>query len=421
MRADVLGCYRGTDNLTPNIDKLGKQGIIFEHVISVSPWTVPAHFSMFTGLYPTKHQMNIPYNKEEIYDKLTPLSKDIKTLAEIFKEKGYRCAAFTGGGFVQGKFGFARGFDEYLNDCSDIKMGIHYLKEWLSGGNWQQGIFFVFLHTFSAHSPFRDSTYIRAHSDDKAYREFTKKSEQLYLSRTGEVQFSKREINDIWSFYKDSVMHIDQQIGDLIGYLNEVELLDNTVIILTSDHGQEFHEHGSLFHGHTLYNEQLTIPLVFIGSNIKKGYRCKELASNIDIFQTLCDIIDYEADSDGLSLFEIAQGATERRFIFSEATHGLELKSLTSKEYKLIYNSKPGEYPFVWKENDRQWQFYDLSRDYREQYNLAGQNSEECEIMKQALLDIIQKNQLALSEKETVDFQLEVNEIERLKSLGYVN
>lgn len=378
LRPDVLGCYNKNSSLTPNIDRLAGQGVVFENAVSVAPWTIPAHMSMFTGLYPSEHRMNTFNLTPDVFKKQKPLSPDIRTLGEIFKEQGYSCVAFAGGTFALGVWGYARGFDLYDDSCKDIKNGVEKLIPWLR--EHKRDRFFVFLHTYVMHAPYAASRSIGKFSDQNKHDAFLKKYEELKQVGFTRDQADLGEVGarELFSFYKDSAIYLDHYIGVLMDHLRENGLLKNTVILFLSDHGEEFYEHRSFLHGHTLYKELLDIPMIlYAPRSLSRNKRCPWLVSNIDVFSTLCSIAGAKDHTSGISLFETLSGARRRNFAFSEMSlaMGLDLKALTTERSKLIFADPPGKYPFPWKENSQPWQFYDLPSDPREQLNDPGLNT----------------------------------------------
>lgn len=426
LRRDALGCYGCEGCATPHIDRLARRGVLFENAVSVAPWTLPSVFSMFTGSYPSKHRMNIAYRGEDLYVRTKPLDSGIQTLGEMFKEKGYRCAAFTGGRVLKGAFGYERGFDTYDVDCWDIAKGVEKTIDWLS--LHQKESFFVFLHTYSAHFPYKaDPRYRRAGADGRARKvlESCNDPGNPEACRNGSLNISREEIDAVRALYEERVSDADREIGRLMAYLKKRGLLENTLIVLVADHGEEFYEHGAFFHGQTLYREQLDIPLILVPpAASEKGRRCPALVSNIDIFATLCDVLGEESSSDGVSLLRTLAGEEARESVFSEATQGVDLKSLTTDRYKLILNTKPGSYGFAWKENAKEWQFYDLLADPLEKDNRASKGGVEFERLKERMRKVLESHassRSATTAPEAPAVRFEDSELEELRSLGYLH
>jgi len=429
MRADVLGCYSGGPSVTPNIDRFANESVLFENAITVSPWTLPAHMSMFTGLYPSKHRLNYPKTSPFFWQKPTPLHREIRTLGEIFRSRGYSAAAFTGGGYVKGAWGFGRGFDVYDDKKLKIDKGVSAAIDWLNKKD--DSPFFLFLHTYTMHAPYLGHKLLNSElkliSDEK-YDEFVEEYHQLDKlndCQTKDCRLTEEKISDLWKLYQEAARVVDLEFSRFISFLNAEGLAENTLVILTSDHGEEFYEHQALLHGHTLYSEQLNIPLiVHWPRHMKPGARIKTLVSNIDIFPFLCDIADAEHHSDGRSLIDIINGKTVKdladRKVFSESTLFTQQKSLTTKTHKIILNTRWYFSFWPWKPNNQRWQFYDNNADPQEKENISSQRGEAFKGLRSGLIQQMKNNKKNRRERSKENQLSDKKLIEDLRSLGYM-
>ncbi|MDP8234748.1 MAG: sulfatase [Candidatus Erginobacter occultus] len=317
LRADHLGCYGYDRPTSENIDRLAEEGVLFENAFSASPWTTPSHMSIMTGYYPRVHNVYMwGRDARGIYSGKV-LSGNIPTLAEILKEHGYTNVAFTGGANVAGKIGFARGFEIYDED-SDTDAAVEWLRE-----NADRR-FFMFYHTYFTHSPYLpappyDSKYDPSYSGE-------------IPSRVELMKEMGMEKNDLWqglwqalhnrywsavafddpadwyhlkALYDGSIEAVDAEfIKELIGTLRAKGVLDRTLVVFTSDHGEEFLEHGRAEHD-SIYREVAQVPLILrLPGVLPAGTRVRQLVRNIDILPTILELLGIppEREIQGISL-----------------------------------------------------------------------------------------------------------------------
>lgn len=393
LRPDHLGCYGYEKDTSPNIDNLAKEGIIFSKAISTSSWTLPAQISLFTSKYPLTHGV--------IGDGLSLGESDI-TLAEILKRNGFITAAFVGAPYMASDFGFNQGFDIYddhtiyheSEDASHQDVTSPRLNEavlnWL-GENYHLN-FFLFIHYWDTHYE-----YI----PPPPYKE---NFENPY---DGEIRF------------------IDEHIGMLTKKLKEMGIFDNSLIILTADHGDEFMEHSDMGHRHSLYQEVIHIPFILKlpsaqSSNILNN-RIDDYVSIIDIMPTIIDVsgIALPKKLEGLSLCPLIYGKSgiSRPEIYAELFYsriGIHQVSVIEERFKLIY----------YLDHPEREELFDLVRDPGEKDNLLKHESGEFRAVEERLFEKIEpriKKAWGLLKQTTVrpeEYKKELRE--RLKSLGYI-
>ncbi len=299
VRADHMGLHGYSRDTTPNIDQLASSGTMFERVFTTSPWTLPSHASMFTGHYP--HRTGVNW--------LIPLDGELPTLAEVMSANGYVTAGFVGNiTYCCGEQGLDRGFsryeDFYLTPAviaHTTSLGRRFIKglnffglirndaptitnrflEWLDSTEGRP--FFAFLNYFDAHgiydppapfdtefgprSPILDHWYVRP-------------------------KFSDDEMVGFVDAYDGCIKAIDASLGELFGVLDERGLLDNTLVVITADHGEQFGEHGLKDHSNSLYVQLLHAPLVLrFPERIPSGRRVVEFASLRDLPATILGVL----------------------------------------------------------------------------------------------------------------------------------
>lgn len=312
LRADRLGVYGNPEGHSRFLDRLAReQGVVFERAVAQYPGTLISHMSMLTGLYPQEHGVLPP---------ASVLSPEVPLLAEILSAHGVRTTGHTEGGFVDGAFGFARGFDEFTDtpysDDRDIERtfgrGVAFLRRVpkprpLAILENADQAFFLFLHTYSIHDPY---TPPRGYGvDSAAPLDPPPTGETLKLANDGFIEVPLDVVEEYSGRYNASIRYVDEVLRGFFDDLRKVGLLGQTAVIITSDHGEAFGEHGRLGHEQT-YPEELLVPLVIIHPGLDRGYRVATPVELIDIAPTVLDLlsVDSEMPMSGRSLLATAEG-----------------------------------------------------------------------------------------------------------------
>ena len=303
LRARNIHAYGYGRQTTPTIDTLAAKGIMFKNAISVSSWTLPATMSIFTGVYPSLHKVTNKFTvtvegKEEISN-LKKLSPALLTTAEIFKLNGYTTGGFTGGAALHRQFGFAQGFDKYVDDKDFTGLSYSAPKalEWIREHKNEK--LFVFLHGFDTHGQ-----YVPEGGYDKRFVDFEyigkltgSKEEQLSLReeglKIGKINLTNEDVRFLTAIYDEKLQRMDESLGKFLIDYKSLGLLDRTVVVFTSSHGEELYEHGRIDHGHSLYDELIHVPFIIMNPGMDKSNTIDELVSNIDIMLTLLNLISF--------------------------------------------------------------------------------------------------------------------------------
>ena len=354
------GYFRDT---TPFLDSFRTKS----RAISSAPWTAPSVATIATGLYPHNHNSYLHGKIKDFKSlrrNLKSIRKDVPTIFEILSVLGYEiyfasaidCVAFPFKGRLTPKL-YPLGYPaHYL---------IKELKEWVSR---RSGPFLAYLQLGDLHGPFHNS-----HFSLNFFGPPSKGRNSWYFRKISEQQgkrfeeYKKRRI----TLYDNIIKYLDQQIKDFFSFLEKSKLLDSTLLIITSDHGEEFWEHAKLEskyfyhpqgicgvgHGHNLFNEIIEVPILMDGwQKLRKRNFRKGWVSTADILPTILNLlkIEYDFPTDGEDLFK----QKRRRIILSEAvSHGYEKKALIVEKYKLLYAPFDGV----------KWLF-DLGKDPQEQH-----------------------------------------------------
>lgn len=291
LRADHLGAYGYPLDTSPFFDELAARGTLFENAIVQLPGTLPSHMSMFTGLYPAQHG---------VYPPDSVLSAEIPTLPEIFRAAGYRTAGFTEGGYVAGHFGFARGFDDFV-DVTPSKPGgaartFGLVKDWVDG--LQPGErFFLFVHTYEVHDPYLPAEPYRSNSwPGEAPEIWEPNGANLTAASRGLLPVSAEVVEYFAALYDAGIRTVDDVLRDFMEHLWAAGLSRDTLVVITSDHGEEFLEHGSFVH-RQIYPETLHVPLLFRRLGQRSGARVQDLVESVDLAPTLLEVAGIEVNA----------------------------------------------------------------------------------------------------------------------------
>ncbi len=335
LRADHVGAYGYERPVTPNIDALAARGILFENAVAQSSWTRPSHLSMFTGLYPNEHGVRALVDRQR-------LSADIPTVASELARAGLRTAAFTGGVNVSAEFGFDSGFEIYRTNGKYFADNLGALREWLDDNGDER--FFLFFHGYDAHTPYLNEP------EDREALSLAKKPPRRGVRPVCKRSDSERRVRAFVDEYDAAIRRGDRNIGIVVEELRRRGLLDRTVIVFTSDHGEEFLEHGRCFHLTTLYREVLHVPLIIAGPGLGKERRSQLVPASVSVAPTLLDLAGVnEHRLPGSSLLAVNPAPVP--FVVSEterrARNGRgqgHLRSLTTESAKLLHRVTDGSY-----------------------------------------------------------------------------
>lgn len=307
LRADRLGCYGHDRPTSPFIDQLAKRGVLFEQTYASAPWTVPSTASLMTSLNARDHGCRHGVIPKDVYGVMGQelLPEEFETLAERMKSLGYRTYAASSNPHVSRETGFGQGFDEFkllwMRDSPDVNRAIEEWSEELRGKSRQP--WFLYIHYFDPHMPYigREPWITDfAEGSGTLYKSYEGIRYDLWRDRFGEAmrqlggdegkiaRYVQELRQGMLDLYDSEIAFVDQNIGQLFERLG-IDL-EQTTVIVTSDHGEEFFEHGLVVeHGFSLFEAVVRVPMIWSGPQVKAapGSRIRTPVSNIDIFPTL--------------------------------------------------------------------------------------------------------------------------------------
>jgi len=428
LRADHLGVYGYERETSPNIDSLASESAMFANVYASSPWTLSSHVSLLTALNCVHHQVYLDNEK---------MDPDLVTAAEMLRVNDYFCSAFTGGGFVSSVFGFADGFDSYYERTDEVLLGkaaelsFRDVARWIDSNKNKN--FFLFIHTYQPHDPYACPAPYKTMF-------LSENSKWSHINLNGHLggknaifkELPEDERQNIIDLYDAEIRYTDEKlIGPLVQKLKEMALYDQTMIIFTSDHGEEFYDHKGWGHGHSLYDESLKVPLLIKFPNSKySGSKVEHIVSLVDIVPTILDEMDIDSsryEFDGLSLIPFLEGKEKKDRVFlsdvGENILNLHLpQKIATNEgrKKLILNktiSRENMDFFLFPPpSTKAVEFFNLSVDPGEYSNIVDEESSTAN----RIIDRIEEIYRSAKRKKPGQAVLDEELKKQLRALGYI-
>jgi len=380
IRPDRLSCYSSEHVQTPHIDALASKGVLFERAFAHNPTTLPSHANILLGSTPLHHGVHDNSNFK--------VAEEFLTLAEYLKDKGYATGAFIGAFPLDSRFGLAQGFDVYDESYSSDPSAdfaaperraeevIRATIDWISG---QRSIWFSFVHLWDPHTPYSPPEPFLSQFEDDPY--------------SGEAAY------------------VDSELGKLFDFLDQKDLLQSTLVILTGDHGESLGEHGELTHSYFAYNSTIWVPLIIFAPGLNAG-RIAEYVCHADIFPTVCDILrtDKPPLLQGISLFPSMRGKKiENQAIYIESLDpffnrgAAPLRGFIENGKKFLDSPIP--------------EFYDLEKDFPEENNEVQKI--DVEEHQKKLSGLMEK--FSSSRAASASSKIDQEAMRRLRSLGYIS
>jgi arylsulfatase A-like enzyme len=408
LRADHLGCY-GYDRATsPNIDSLAAESIHFEWAFSQAPMTGPSQASIFTGLYPSSHGM---------VQEGTRIPEQAVTLAEALSGLGCKTAAFVDGGYLSPGFGLEQGFEVYDNSQGGGLEAVGPKAiEWLRANASEN--FLLLVHTYDVHTPYdppagtRDLFLQGLAAPTEGFTPGVEEMEAVRASfeTDSPAPLPENDVEYAKALYDAEIRAVDEWVGEFLQVIAELGLDQRATIVLFSDHGEEFQEHGSVLH-EKLYATVTHVPLLV---RLPSGFAAKsvpQVVEMIDVMPTLLELsgADSLPPMQGESLLPLIEGMGQPPYLaFSESPFFGGQQAVVMGGYHLIHTLESG-----------QASLYSIAQDALEQNDLAGTEKDRVEVMMRHL-----ESWGARLERFTIEggeaASVGDETLEQLRSLGYV-
>lgn len=432
VRADHLGCYGYGRPTSPHIDALARKGCRFSMAFSQSPWTLPSVASILTGCYPSKHGAGVPVNEDMIFD--LQLSSPVKgpsaslpQMTDLFRDQGYLVYFYSSNTLVRKKI-FGQSCTHFaLKIKADADEVVDYGIEKVNQAVALDRPFFLYLHFMDSHQPLKqpEPYYNYFQYEDRENTEVHRnwKYEQAEEQKGSEFLAYREQKTCV---YDGSIRFTDEKIGRLLLELEKTGIMDDTIVLLLSDHGESLWDHAAIEaecyynpketdgigHGHTLFQELIHVPLIIAGPGIPAGALMDRPVETVDILPTLLDRVRIPKPDhlDGRSFAEALLEGRDigRAAVFSEyPAHGALKVALVHYPFKYIFS------------HDEQDFLFDLEKDPGERENLHDSK----DAMKKMFLKAIEERRAYYAGAPDGGSRMEFlgkEDMEQLRTLGYI-
>jgi len=421
LRADHLGIYGNPHPTSPVIDRLAREGVLFEHALAPTSWTLPSHATMLTGKSQRHHQTTTTDDA---------IRSEHEMVSEVFARSGYETVGFFSGPFLHPVYGFSRGFERYVScQAEDTAKAEGGPDAWRTAHNdrtnhlvraaFQRWVaersgrpFFAFVHLWDVHFDYIPPEPFASMFDP----DYTGPLDGRNIGQQGfPLDAPPRDVEHLKALYDGEIRYTDQTIGELLDALERAGVLGRTLVVVTADHGEEFLEHGNKTHRKAIYEESIHVPLiVWARSGLPRGMRVAPPVALEDVAPTILDLAGLPPlrAADGRSLRASIEGRTSpdgERTIFSEfydpGSGELRIAAARRGERKLIVHPP------------RLRAFYDLAADPGESHPQPGRRDRD--LLQQIDADIAESI-AAASRREKSSAEVPQDVRDRLRSLGYV-
>ncbi len=413
LRADHVGCYGSARGATPNLDRFAAEAVVFTDAQAQAPLTNPAVASIFTGLWPQRHQVvGLEFK----------LRVEAETLAEVLTSAGIATAAIVANGNLDPGRGFAQGFaefesirdvraDDYHARAADINEA---LFDWLDRGPGRP--FFLYVHTLGPHAPYRPREPFRSRfAGDVVDPTLGTNAWQQRIERSGQA-VGPEVVAGVTALYDAEVAENDAAFGELVEELRRRGLLEETVVVVAADHGEELFDHGGFGHGSTLHAEVLDIPLMIRFPRGRSAGRVESVVEQVDLMPTVLAIFGLTPPSpiQGRSLLPLCGTRPPAGWKDRAVSHlrrgGRVSVSLLDPSWKLIVTENETGLPPA---------LFDRRAEPGEQHDLAAEHGARVRRLRSKLQGILDHSPGGLEGRPT-PVELDPEREEQLRVLGYL-
>ncbi len=437
LRADVVGVYGQGSGLTPTLDSLASDGVLFDRMIAQAPWTQPSIASLFCSRYPGVHKV-IDYRQAftatfQGADKIVVFDESFETLPESLQARGYATAAFVANPYILREYGFAQGFDHFdssfARNTTPGSVVNRAAIDWINQRDPAKP-FFVFLHYMDAHGPYDAAPDVLTPLLDAVEQKPNKRrltdkqfKDLKYLRRLPEAYADQKELHnrlypyqEYWAArYQAGVRQADQFVGELRDTLSDMGMWDEAYVIVTADHGEALCEHGFWEHGWSAHHTDLHVPMILRWpGSLPSGKRVRHTLRLIDLMPTVLEQLSLPEPPgmQGFSLAPYIAGRPPSKSViaFAEAVKlGAEQKALYEGDWKLLVTP-----------STRRRQLFNIADDPLEQNDLSARSAGRLEQMTRVLTAQVAHNAQIADGFVPETAELTPEERERLKLLGYI-
>jgi arylsulfatase A-like enzyme len=414
LRADHLGCYGYDRDTSPRIDAVAEESILFERAEAAASWTLASTATILTGLYPFAHGLVWTTH---------PLSPDAITLPERLQAAGYATYGYSANNIVSRLSGFDQGFDRFVTGkwphAGEVNAAI---LPWIEEAASGERPFFLYVHYLDPHDPYDDPAGYYALFGGRPDRgkEFNGDAELKRLIAGQPSGLSNDDVANLVARYDGEIRFVDEKVGELIDFLRSKGLFDRTLVLLTSDHGEQFLEHGWVKHGATLYEEETHVPfLIRVPGEPKR--RIAGRVDGADVTPTILDLLGVPPGRDvameGVSLYPFGKQPRPEFLSYSETQHFVVLREGKHVPVETLAIRR-GRHKLIHREGLTQ--LFDLDADPLEKRDLAAAEPERA----RSLRDQVHRWKLDSEARQIRQHEFDPGQAamlkERMRALGYL-
>ena len=415
LRADHLGCYGYSRDTSPRLDALAKESVRFEWAFSQAPNTPPSQTSILTGLYPSTHGMI--GDEDRLDDKVT-------TLAEVLSREGFQTAAFVDGGYLSAVFNIGQGFDLYESEEGQgLAVSGPRAAQWLR--KHADEPFLMLVHTYDVHTPYDPPKPYHSMFLDGLQAPspgFEASVAQMEGARHAgwrtKDPLSEADVEWAKALYDGGIRYADSKFGELLDVVHELGLDEKAILVLISDHGEEFQEHGSVEH-EKLYATVTRIPLLIRLPGGRGARVVSDVVESIDLMPTLLALerIPVPAEVEGRSLLPLLEGKElAPRAAVAESSLLGEQRAVTLGTYRMLYRKTP-------RRSQHAEELYAYREDPLEQHDVANEHGDQIAALEKALARwrelLASRHSFAAGSPQGNHLNPETEK--QLRALGYLN
>ncbi len=402
LRADHLGAWGYERDTSPALDRIAGRGLRFARAFVNTHGTPQSHTSLFASLSQESHRVGISAETGTAPSYIAPGALEL--LPEIFAAAGYRTVGVTGGAYMGRKFGLDQGFEEF-----DLRKGIaaqtETLFDRLASPTEDSRPVFAFLHTYEVHSP-----YVSPPEYQDLFgawpSEFEPTSENLRaLTRKEITAMTEEEVGAIVAAYDRGIRYTDDVLGRFLGELEALGFLDDAILLITSDHGEEFRERGRFLHPASLFDELLHVPLILVAPEVEPAVE-EALVTSIDVAPTLLELVGIPVPEQMQGRDLLASDVPAPEFVVSQ--FGTSLYAVRTTRWKLMERTADGRlalFDLVADPKERR----DVSRDHPEVVRQLRRQLREWRAAQPPVAEMLQDGP-----------ELSAEEEQQLRTLGYL-
>lgn len=355
LRASKLRTYNPQSRVeTPTLDAFASEGAVFERAQSPENWTKPSVASILTSLTPMTH------NTKEDGSSLSPSALMV---SEVFQQNGFATASFIANGYVSDRYGFRQGWDHYTNYIreernTEARNVFREAIEWIEAHCDQR--FFAYIHTIDPHVPYDPPEDLLRMYDPADYTGPLRPRRtglQLGDVKAGRLELTARDRQRLEALHDGEITYHDREMARFVERLRELGIYDDVIFVVVSDHGEEFYEHGSFGHGHSVYQELLHVPLLMRWRGVIEPRRIGLTVSTLDVAPTILEAagVEIPEEFEGHSLLSTARGQMRPGPAVAFSDKLDDRRVATAAGYKLIVRG------------NLTWSFFNLREDPAEQ------------------------------------------------------